>query len=209
MEQDESVQQFQMVELIPGDLRRFESGKDSDSEDQEAPHDCSLLQQQAYEEGKKNGYDEGVAQSRQELQGQFQHALELANRIGKVRVAALEEQERDIVEVAMAIAKKVLKREIEHDSATVVRQVQQLLGLLHKKSLVTLRVNPNDIEELRSAHEVLGIEGGKGEHLILEADEDIEVGGCVIEQGGLLLDARIHQQLDVLAKDFGLEPTNR
>ncbi len=204
-EQDDSVQCFQMVELVPGDLRRFE-GRTADGEEEEPPHDCSDLQRQAFEEGRRKGCEEGIAQVRQELEAQFQHALHLANQMGRARVAALEEQERDIVEVALAVARKILWREIQHDPDLIIPQVQRLLGLLPKKSLVTLRVHPKDLEILQPVHESLRREMVDGDHLTLEADESLEQGGCVIEQGGLLLDASISQQFDTITRDFGIEP---
>lgn len=206
-EQDDSIQRFQMVELVPGDLRRFE-GRAGEGKDEEPPHDCSGLQRQAYEEGRRKGCEEGIAQVRQELEDQFQHALRLANQMGRARVAALEEQERDIVEVALTVARKILGREIRHDPDSIIPQVRRLLGLLPKKSLVTLRVHPEDLEILQPIHESLRGEIADGDHLTLEADESLERGGCVIEQGGLLLDASISQQFDTITRDFGIEPVN-
>lgn len=205
VENDESIQCFQMLELIPGDLRRFEQGKDGPGEE-EPPHDCSALQQQAYEEGRCSGLEEGRAQARKELEERFQHALRLANQIGRTRVVALEEQERDVVEIAITIAKKIVKQEITQDPQIITRQVNQLLELLPKKSLVTLKVHPTDLAVLQPIQTSLQEEFLDGDHLVLDPDENIEAGGCVIEQSGLLLDARIRQQFDTITRDFGLEP---
>ena len=65
MEQEASVRKFEMVELIPKGTR------DQDEEDQ--PHDCSELQQQAFEQGRLKGIDEGRAQN------QIHHAIDEDN----------------------------------------------------------------------------------------------------------------------------------
>ena len=44
-----------------------------------------------------------------------------------------------------------------------------------------------------------------GDHLIIEGSQDVQSGGCLVEQVGLQLDARLHQQLEAVATEFGLE----
>jgi flagellar assembly protein FliH len=117
----------------------------------------------------------------------------------------LEDHERDIVEVALAITRKLILREIEVDRELVVRQVRQVLKLLPAKELVTLKVHPQDFKTLDPLQHLLRAEYINGDHLVLEADEDVEPGGCLVEQAGLLFDARIPQQLAMVAGEFGLE----
>jgi len=120
-------------------------------------------------------------------------------------VVALEEQERDIVEVALAISHKIILREVETDKELIVRQVRQILGLLLNASLVTLKVHPDDLEVLEPLHQALQAEFVDGDHLVIEGHEDVQPGGCLVEQAGLQLDARLHQQLETVAAEFGLE----
>ena len=191
------VQKFEMVELIP------HGGKDQ--EEEESPHDCSLLQQHAYKQGWVQGVKDGRAQCQAKVEEELQRAVRLANQIGRARVVALEEQDRDIVEVALAISRKIVLREIETDKELVVRQVRQILGLLLNTCLVTLKVHPQDLASLEPLHDGLRSEFLDGDHLTIEADEDVQPGGCVIEQAGLQLDARLEQQLEAVAAEFGLE----
>ena len=197
MEQEASVRKFEMVELIPKGTR------DQDEEDQ--PHDCSELQQQAFEQGRLKGIDEGRAQCQAEVDEQLARAIRLANQIGRARVAALEEQDRDIVDVALAISQKIILREVETDKELIVRQVRQILGLLLNKNLVTLKVHPQDLHALEPLHEALRAEFLDGDHLMIEGHEDMQLGGCLVEQAGLQLDARLQQQLETVATEFGLE----
>jgi len=41
--------------------------------------------------------------------------------------------------------------------------------------------------------------------LVIEGSQDVQHGGCLVEQVGLQLDARLHQQLEAVATEFGLE----
>ena len=197
MEQNARVKKFEMSELIPKGAR---------NQDKEGhPHRCSELQRQAFEQGRLQGIDEGRAQSQAKVDEQLNQALHLANQVGRARVAALEEQDRDIVEVALAISQKIILREVENDKDFIVRQVSQILGLLINRSLVTLKVHPQDLAVLEPLHQALRAEFVDGDHLVIEGSEDVQSGGCLVEQVGLQLDARLHQQLEAVATEFGLE----
>lgn len=197
MEQFNQVQKFEMAELIPKGTR--------DQDEEAQAHDCSDLQRQAFDQGRMQGLEEGRAQCQAKVDQELKRAIHLANQIGRARVAALEEQDRDIVEVALAISQKIILREIETDVEFIVRQVRQLLGLLLNKTLVTLKVHPQDLQALEPLHEALRSEFLDGDHLMIEGDEEMQAGDCLVEQAGLQLDARFHQQLETVATEFGLE----
>jgi len=109
--------------------------------------------------------------------------------------------------VALAISQKIILQEVETDKDFIVRQVRQILGLLLNKNLVTLKVHPQDLDVLEPLHESLRAEFLDGDHLIIEGHEGIQLGGCLVEQAGLQLDARLEQQLETVAAEFGLEIT--
>jgi flagellar assembly protein FliH len=196
-EHDELVQTFPMVELIHHTTKQ--------PVEEAELHDCAELQRDAFERGRQAGLAEGHAQCQAQVEEELKKAVRLANHIGRARVAALEDHERDIVEVALAITRKLILREIEVDRELVVRQVRQVLKLLPAKELVTLKVHPQDFKTLDPLQHLLRAEYINGDHLVLEADEDVEPGGCLVEQAGLLFDARIPQQLAMVAGEFGLE----
>jgi flagellar assembly protein FliH len=197
MEQEETVKRFQMVELVHKSAKqRAEEAK---------PHDCTVLQRDAFERGRQAGIAEGRAQCQAQVEEEVKKALRLANQIGRARVIALEEHERDIVEVALAITKKILIRECDLDKELVIRHVRQVLGLLPDKTLVTLKVHPRDLQILEPLQRTLRPEWADGDHLVLEASDDVDQGGCLVEQAGLLFDARLTQQLALVANEFGLE----
>lgn len=194
---DELVQQFQMVELVQRTAK--------EPVEEVEPHDCKELQREAFDQGRKAGLEEGYARCRAQVEEEFKKAILMAQQIGRARVAALEEHEQDIVEVALAITRKLILREIEIDKDIVVRQVRQVLELLSDQELVTVKVHPQDFQTLEPLQHLLRAEYPDVEHLVLEADEDVEPGGCLVEQAGLLFDARLTQQLALVAGEFGLE----
>ena len=199
MEEKSRVQKFEMTELVP-------KGR-WDQNDEDPPHDCSALQKQAYEQGRRKGNEEGRAHCQAKVEEQLARAVHLANQIGRARVAALEEHDRDVVEVALTISQKILLKAVENDKELIVRQVRHVLGLLLNKHLVTLKVHPDDLLVLEPLHAALRAEFLDGDHLIIEGDQDIPPGGCLVEQAGLQLDGRLQQQLETVGSEFGVEVT--
>ncbi len=197
MEQNTDVKKFVMTELIPKGPR--------DQAEETPPHDCSALQQQAFTQGRLKGMAEGRAECQAKVDEQLNRAIHFANQLGRARVAALEEQDRDVVEVALSICKKILLKEVAEDKELIVRQVRQILGLLPNKHLVTLKVHPEDLLALEPLHKVLRAEFLDGDHLVIEGHADVQPGGCLVEQAGLQLDGRLEQQLEAVATEFGLE----
>lgn len=193
--QGESVKLFQMNE--------FRSNKDK--EEDLPPHDCSELQREAYEEGRKVGQAEGRAACQAKVHEEVANLLKLANHLAQVRVAGVEECQRDIVEIALAIAKKILIKELDVDKEVVLRQIQQVLQLVSKRELVTIRVNPNDAQLLKVVQDRLRAEFDDPAHVVIESQDDIERGSCIVEQGGLLFDAQLSRQWDTISEEFGLQ----
>lgn len=191
-----------------GVVRTFQMSEWTDSpeaEEEQPPHDCSALQDEAFERGRLAGREEGRAECRAQVQEEWSRALKVAHQVGQVRIGGMEERERDIMEVALAIARKVLLRELRTDPELVIRQVRQVLRLLSGKELVTIRVHPDDASCLQSVREQLNVEGGTLLNLCIEVHEEIERGGCLIEQAGLLFDAQMTRQLQTIAEEFGLQ----
>jgi flagellar assembly protein FliH len=206
MENHNGIKEFRMAELVSKERREQE--EKAKKKESASRHDCSDLQRQAFEQGRKKGTEEGRAQVQAEVEVEFKRAIHLANEIGRARVAALEECERDIVEVALAISQKIILRELEIDKEFIVRQVRQILSQLVNKGLVTLKVHPQDLVVLEPLHQALQSEFLEGDHLVIESHEAVQLGGCLVEQAGLQLDGRLQHQMETVATEFGLEASH-
>lgn len=182
-----------------------ELGNNQEHEEECPPHDCSELQQQAYEQGRQLGQAEGHAACQAKMEHEITHLLKLAHQIGQVRLSGLEERQRDIVEIALAIARKILIKELAVDHEVLVRQVRQVLRLVSKRELVTIRVHPLDAQLLEPLKEQLQGQCDHEAQVAIESQDDIERGSCIVEQAGLLFDAQISRQLQTIGEEFGLQ----
>jgi flagellar assembly protein FliH len=98
-------------------------------------------------------------------------------------------------EIGIAVAERVLRRELALRPETLVQVVRDALGALGAAATIELRLHPDDIDTIQRHRELLADALGAAE-LRLEPDASVGRGGCVIESESLTLPAGIPQQLE-------------
>lgn len=150
------------------------------------------------------GFDEGRRYTEKTSRAEYERRLaETENRLAQV-TADLARQldafraaaERDIVRLAIAIAERVVKREIRLDDEFVVRQIQEAMKRVIGVERVRIRMNPQDEEIVRRRRSELLTSADAVRELTIEADETIPRGSCVLESDGGNVDASVQTQLE-------------
>ncbi|WP_447968375.1 FliH/SctL family protein [Nitrospira sp. M1] len=200
-----AVHSFEMAELIPmlaRDMsqRQIVNVEEDSVEDVALPHDCSDLQGQAFAAGKVAGIEEGKRQCRLEVDQETQRALMLVEQMAAARAHMLQQVESDVVALALAIAKKVIHREVSMHKEVVVEQVNHIFKQLSTASGVSLHVHPDDVDSLQTLQGQLTTLDGTSPPIRIESDPAIEVGGCILQTEGLYIDAGIESQLKIIGE---------
>ncbi|GJL51436.1 MAG: hypothetical protein NPIRA01_26630 [Nitrospirales bacterium] len=199
------VRSFEMTELIPMFMKNIGQQQVSKEEQEkveeaEMPHDCSDLQQQAFEAGRIAGIEEGTEQCRQNVEQETQRALRLVGQVEEARVRMLRQAESDLVELALAIAKKVIHREASMHKDVVVEQVGHIFKSLATSCELCLYVHPDEVEYLQTMQSHLMTHDGNSPSIRIEGDPAMEIGGCFLQTGGLSIDAGIESQLKIISE---------
>jgi flagellar biosynthesis/type III secretory pathway protein FliH len=109
------------------------------------------------------------------------------------RVAVLEESAQQVVDLALRLARAVVRARIEADPGAVLPLVRELLQRAAAAGSLTIRLSPRDHAHLTAnADSLPGIAGTEG--LRLRADAAVPPGGCVLETEAGKLDARVETQ---------------
>ncbi len=147
-------------------------------------------------------------------------ALESAKRIFEPPIKSLEKAllelervkeeicfnaEKETVELALAIAKKIVGHEVMTNRELVLRVVKEALKKVADHDRITVRINPSDLEVCRNAKFQLSDLIDNNESISFEEDDKIVRGGCVIETNLGDIDARIQKQLCVVEETFKSE----
>lgn len=100
----------------------------------------------------------------------------------------------EIVHLAVAVAGKIVRREIRLDDAYTVRLVRRCLRRIPFPAPVRVRLHPADLAAVTAAKDSLLGEGA-AHQLSFEEDGRVERGGCVVETPDFVVDGRPRMQL--------------
>ncbi|MGB4783064.1 FliH/SctL family protein [Candidatus Methylomirabilis sp.] len=158
------------------------------------------IEQEAYREGRAKGQQEAI----DELQRRFEplDALlrEACREVTAARQAIITNAEEELIDLAIAVAERVLRSEVGARREAAVPIVRAALEAAGSRVVMAIRVNPGDVELLTEHREKLL---GVLESARLISDPAIASGGCVVEVEGGLVDARLESQLQEAARLLG------
>jgi len=148
-------------------------------------------QDKGREEGKESGFKDGKA----EVERLIERTQVMLERAQDKRGEILAETEKEIIDLVLLIARKVIKVLSENQKGVVISNVIQALRKVKSKGNVTIRVNMDDLQ-LATEHKeefIKLLEGVKSIQVV--EDSSVDKGGCVIETDFGEIDARISSQL--------------
>ena len=159
-----------------------------------------------YAEGSQAGYADGAAR----VAGCAQ-ALEAAlAQLAQLREETAQAIERDAVELALALAEKILAGALQARPELVVDVVQGALRRVAGHRTITVLLNPADLENVRAALGQLQTQAGAVELCDLQGDQRVAVGGALVRTAEGEVDVRVQTQLErareVLAAELAGAP---
>lgn len=162
---------------------------------QEAQQKVQQIQEQAHSEGLRRGESEGRAKLTQALE-QTQAVLLGAQ---QDRARMLAETEAEVVHLVLQVVRKILKIEPIINEQVLTRVIRDALERLGQRVDVNIYVNPQDVELL---HYTLSQIQDLALEIVIEADEQVEPGGCRVSSQAGEIDARLSSQFEAVARSF-------
>jgi len=177
------------------------AGPNAHAEDLEQAAFCRGFadgEKKGYEQGEHDGRDAALKQIEPVLQSLRQMLAELES----FRQRESRNLETELVALALAVARKVVGREVALRPDIVAHLMHEAIGRLEHAGPLTICLNPADLERLSdgSSPALKGLaEPGR---VRFEADASLSVGGCFIESEAGDMDARLEQRLRVVEEAF-------
>ncbi len=165
-------------------------------------------QEKGHAEGYQKGLDEGTAKGLEqglkelsELKDSYQRVTaELAQRAD----AAIDNRAEKVSEVVMDIVRQVVAAELATNHEVVANVVREALAKVKDTSKLIVHLNPQDIQEARRhRHDFMAVLDGVFSLQMVE-DENVGRGGCLIETGSGLVDARLASKMKEIAGELEL-----
>lgn len=175
------------------------------SESDKLQQAVELEKQQAREEGLAQGLEKGKQAVTAELESVIQKLRRAYMDIEKYRKQLYSNAETETVELALAVARKIIGQEVALDRQIVLNVVKGALDKVINHEKVKIRINPQDLDAVQTALFEFLPHVEKLENVHFEADAAITSGGCVVETKFGTVDARIENQLDQIESAFAAE----
>lgn len=161
-------------------------------------------QQEGYDAGFTLGMEAGKEQARQDMSEELSRSaqqaterLKTAQQDGHTMILAAEQQ---ILELSVAIARKILLREIDENPLAVLPIVRGALEKVRDQQIVTVRVHSVDYDLImQSRHDLQGFIG-REQPILVQSDDSVPQGSCLIDSSSGTVDARIDTQLESIQK---------
>lgn len=178
----------------------------------EANQQAELTKQQAYDtghqEGYQQGYNEGVLKGKEEILAEMQQTIEQTNEKNHQSIVDTKEEikkmmldaERQIVDIALAVARKILAYEISENPMVVLPLVKTALAKVCDQEEVVIRVSADDIDAVLLAKNDLQTMVGREQALKIIVDSTITGGSCIIDTSYGTVDARVDTQFENIKK---------
>ena len=149
-------------------------------------------QNEGYEQGKEKGLNEG----KDTLNSMISHLKKIIGETINKRNEIIESSEKQLCNIAVIIAKKIVKTISETDKGVVLRNVSEALKKVKGRAKVIIRINISDLELVARHKDNFYRMLDNIENVSILEDPYIEKGGCIIETDFGDIDARVSAQLD-------------
>src|SRR5688572_24858129 len=165
------------------------------------PPDFEAIKAEAWREGFQLGYDEGLrlaAEEQHDAGTRLSAMLQGVASDTEVLVRGLEAQ---VVELALAIAEKVIAREARIDPEIILSVVRSALAEVHDATELRIRVNPDDAPLLETRWQEM-LPRSVAERSELIADDLVERGGVLVETRIGYADSQLKTRMNQVVSTF-------
>lgn len=165
----------------------------------------------------RRGYEEGIIKAEEVMRETYEALFANEKERMQKLISSMHDQfvhlhkksEYVVLKFAIKVAEKIVKRAIVLDPEIVLGQIKDALSRIVGVDQVKIRVNPDDAEHVRSQKSTLQCSSDSIREIVIETDEKIERGSCIIESESGNVDARIISQLtkleDILINNISLK----
>jgi flagellar biosynthesis/type III secretory pathway protein FliH len=154
--------------------------------------DPAQREKEGYEKGFLQGEKAAMEIAEQKLDAVMRRYAGAIMEISNLKASLYMQVERDVVKLAVEVAKKVVHRELQADPGIIQTLVRVALNHVAEKSAVTVHLSPADYSFLLEQRAELS--QSEGRDISLLADKSIERGGCFINTECGDIDARIEEK---------------
>jgi len=157
--------------------------------------------QKGFAEGEKAGFEAGTKRADPVIDS-FNRGLE---QLKNIRRQIHQEIEKEVAQLALSIAKKIVCHEVQTTQETVVCVAREALSRVEDPGKIKIKLNPADLQFIQDTKSQLADFLHDVDSIRFEAEDSIQSGGCLIETDMGDIDARIEKQFQAIQESFEIE----
>ncbi|MBP2629406.1 MAG: Flagellar assembly protein FliH/Type secretion system HrpE [Firmicutes bacterium] len=171
---------------------------------QEAEQMKIIAREEAVEAGYAEGHDRGYKAAKDEMINLIKEANEKAERTvwlaeNEIKDSVLKAESK-IVEIAMAIASKVIPQHFIDVPQIILPLVRSALEKVRDQRDIVIKVSPDDYELVLMAKKEFQTMLDSDNQLTVSTDQTLTNGNCIIESANGNVDARVSTQMEAVKK---------
>lgn len=160
---------------------------------------------EAYNTGYSEGIQEGRIREKQELSHTLASVEKLIKALETLKTELLERCEADILSLSMAVAEKVIHKEISINRDVIVAVLKDTIRQIKDKEGLRIRLNPDDYNYITEIKPDFLNNYNDMNNVRFEVDGQIQRGGAVVETNFGEMDAQLNHQLQRIKESLPLQ----
>jgi flagellar assembly protein FliH len=164
--------------------------------------DPSQVEKLAYENGLRQGEKAGMEIAERKIEALMPRFADAIAEVHKLKSKLYARAEKDVVKLALEVAKRIVHREIQADPEIIQTLVKVALSHVAVKSPATIRLHPADYSYILQHRGELTQDTEEDREVVLLADKSIERGGCLVQTECGDVDARIEEEFLEVERSF-------
>lgn len=168
----------------------------------EAKEKSQKIYEEAYAKGFRHGQSDAEVKVLEKTETLLDYLRDLGQAIALSQEKIVMSAEKSIGKLALAVAGKLVRREIHIDESVVEDIVRESLEAVKSGNSIKLKVNARDIDRIRDCKDTLLRAADDIPDFEIVEDPRVEQGGCIVETDFGIVDARIDSQLQEIGRAF-------
>lgn len=171
-----------------------------DRVEEEALKRLKIVEEKAYKEAYELGLIEGAEKAFQEKSEQLNQRLaqldEILKHFEDIKCQMLRANEVELLNIINLLATKLAIKEVKANPEIIMSLMSQLIEESQAGENVIIKLSKEDLQFIESVREKLGRKADFLKRVRLEASEDIQTGGCILESNYGVIDATLSQRVE-------------
>jgi flagellar assembly protein FliH len=156
----------------------------------------ATLEREAFANGYAAGERAGVEAGNKRAEAMLRRLAQTLDELRALRETMIRQTEQQMVSLSLAIARRILRREVAVDHDLLVAMARVALERVGESGTATIRLSPEDYAATVQRHG----DHWAGSRVKVVADPSVSRGGCLVESEFGFVDASVEAQFDQVAQ---------